>query len=343
MRVLVTGANGHVGNNLVRELLAREHEVVPFVRESSNLEGLEPLGLTPVFGDVRDPAAVLRAAEGCDAIENLAAVYAYGGTVEEIVEPAVQGIENVLRAAAEHGIERVIHTSSIVAVGVSEEEGVLDETHWNTAPGDPYMQAKTDSERRARELAGELSVPLIALNPAAIVGRHDYKGTPSNGFVREHVHNPGSYHGGLNYVDVRDVAWVHAQALTHGEPGERYIVASENISVREMVALVTERTGKWAMRYHQPRWMMKPTASLIEGGSKLLGIEPMTTRAVVDEFYRRWCWYDTAKARAAFDWTPRSPRELMDDALLWLVHRDRIKPGLAARIREALGDPPDYT
>jgi dihydroflavonol-4-reductase len=342
MRVLVTGANGHVGNNLVRELLSREHEVVPFVRESSNLEGLEPLGLTPVFGDVRDADSVLRAAEGCDAIENLAAVYAYGGTVEEIVEPAVQGIENVLRAAAEHGIERVVHTSSIVAVGVSDTEAVLDESHWNQAPGDPYMRAKTDSERRAWELADELSVPMIALNPAAIVGRHDYKGTPSNGFVREHVHSPGSYHGGLNYVDVRDVARVHAQALTHGEPGERYIVAGDNLSARDMVALVTECTGKWAMHYHQPRWMMKPTASLIEGGSKLLGIEPMTTRPVVDEFYRRWCWYDNAKARAAFDWTPIPPRELIDDTLQWLVHRDRLKPRIAARLRDTLGDPPDY-
>ncbi len=343
MRVLVTGANGHVGCNLVRELLARDHEVVPFVRESSNLEGLEPLGLTPVFGDVRDGDAVRRAAEGCDAIENLAAVYAYGGTVEEIVEPAVQGIENVLRAAAEHGIGRVVHTSSIVAVGVSDDEAVLDETHWNEAPGDPYMQAKTQSERRAWELAAELSVPMIALNPTAIVGRHDYKGTPSNGFIREYVHTPGTYRGGLSYVDVRDVAWVHAQALTHGEPGERYIVAGDNLTAKEMVALVTARTGKWALHYVQPRWMMKPTASLIEGGSKLLGIEPMTTRAVVDEFYRRWCWYDNAKARAAFDWTPTSPRDLIDDTLHWLVHRDCIKPRLAARLRETLGDPPDFS
>ena len=249
----------------------------------------------------------------------------------------------MLRAAAEHGIERVIHTSSIVAVGVSDDETVRDESYWNDAPLDAYMKAKTESERRAWELASELSVPMIALNPAAIVGRHDYKGTPSNDFIRQYVHAPGSYHGGLNYVDVRDVAWVHAQALTHGEPGQRYLVVGDNLTAREVVGLVTERTGKWALHYVQPRWMMKPTASLIETGSNLLGIEPITTRPVVDEFYRRWCWYDNARAREAFEWTPRSPQEMVDDALLWLVHRGRIKRRLAARIREALGDPPAYS
>ena len=75
----------------------------------------------------------------------------------------------------------------------------------------------------------------------------------------------------------------------------------------------------------------------------MLGFEPMTTRPVVDEFYRRWCWFDNARAREAFEWTPRSPQEMVDDALLWLVHRERLKPRLAARIREALGDPPDYS
>src|SRR5688572_13878598 len=118
MRVLVTGANGHLGANLVRELLSRGHEVVALVRPTADLRGLRGLPITVAHGDVLDAASVDAATAGAEAVVNLAAVYKMGSIdVDAIVRPAVEGIQNVLSAAAKHGVRRVVHTSSTVAIG----------------------------------------------------------------------------------------------------------------------------------------------------------------------------------------------------------------------------------
>ncbi len=343
MRVLVTGANGHIGCNLVRELRARQHEVVPMVRETSDLQGLQPLGLTCAIGDVRDAAAVSKASEGCDAIIHLAAVYAFGGSVEQIVEPAMQGIDNVLRAAKAQGIRRVVHTSSVMAVGVSSKPTPLDESSWHDGAADPYAVAKTRSERRAHELAGELDLELVSLNPAGIIGRHDYRVTPSSGFLLAAANGAGAiYKGGVNYVDVRDVAWIHAEALTRGTPGERHLLTSDNVTVAEGIAHVSARTGARASTVPLPRSAMRGLARVVEAGFGLLGKDSPLQSSVVDEFYGRWSWYDNSKAREAFDWTPRPLTAVYDEGLHWLLHRGLLAESPAGRVREALGEPPDY-
>lgn len=112
-RALVTGASGHGGANICRELAASDYDVVPFVRRTSDLRAIELLGLAPRFGDVRDAASLRAAAEGCDLIFHTAAVYDMSGrTTAEIVEPAVTGARRVFAAAAEARVRRVIYTSS---------------------------------------------------------------------------------------------------------------------------------------------------------------------------------------------------------------------------------------
>lgn len=343
MRVLVTGANGHIGCNLLPELLSRGHEVVPFVRETSDCQGIDPLGLDYAFGDIRDADAVARAAEGCEAIIHMAAVYAYGGTVEEIVEPAMRGVENVLNAAKMHAVKRIVHTSSILAVGVSAEEKVHTEADWYDHAIDPYGVAKTQTERRAHELADELGLALLSLNPAAIIGRLDYHITPSNGLLLGAANGPGgAYWGGITYIDVRDVAWVHAEALTKGDPGERYLLTSDNVMVKDVGAHIHSRTGTPQPYMPVPRWMMQAMARMTEAGANLFGVDSPLQVAVIDEFYKRWLWYDNSRTRETFDWTPRTVPDLIDDGLLWLLHRDKLKPKVAAKVRETLGEPPDY-
>ena len=334
MRILVTGANGHIGSNLVRELIARNHDVVGLVRVGSNHEGLEGLAVKKVFGDVRDAQAVLDAARGCEIIIHLAAVYAWAGTLEEIVEPAVQGIDHVLKAAKEVGCTRVIHTSSIVAVGFSESPVIRGPDDWNHHSDEPYIIAKMKSEKVAWQKAEELDVPLVVINPSGIIGRHDYKITPSNGFVLDIIHGRGTrFKGGLNYVDVRDVAQIHADAVTRGVAGQRYIVAGPNLSVSEFADAVCNRAGSRAPSLGLPRWMMLPLAGMLE---KIQGPNGQVKRGLVEEFYQRWMWYDTSKTEEDFGWKPKDTDEMLDDSLAWYLARDLIQAKPADKLKETI-------
>ena len=338
MRVLVTGANGHVGNHVVRELLARGHEVVAMVREGADTSGHAGLALEHALGDVLDAAAVRRAAGGCGAIVHLAAVFKIGARVpEEIVRPALSGTENVLRAAAETGA-RVVHCSSTYAVGFSTRPEALDETAWNERLVDPYAAAKTLSEKRAWEIAGELGVPLVAILPNGILGSLDYRQTPSHEFVVGSAMFPAArFAGGMAFTDVRDAAWMLVEAITRGTEAERYIVCSENLSMGEIVDHIIARTGNLAVPSPLPRWMMVPSVQALDAIARGVGVRLPLSAAAADEFYGRWGWYDTTKAKTAFDWQPRPARDAIDEALRWCVARGWISGKPAERVRAQLG------
>ncbi len=264
MRVLVTGANGHIGCNVIRELVAREHEPVPMVRETSNTEGLDPLGLRYRYGDIRDADAVHAAAEGCDAVIHLAAILkTHGLDVETVAQLAVTGVENVLRAAADHGLRRVVHVSSMVAVGFNDHPVPLDECSWSDGVTDAYFVAKLRSERRAWKLATTLGVPLICLCPTYVIGPHDYRIGPAMGVIRGLTdRSMPSMNGGINIVDVRDVARTLVQAVDAGRVGERYILGGANTSSREVAQALATYTGKQTRHLNLPRSLIVALASL---------------------------------------------------------------------------------
>lgn len=146
-RALVTGANGHIGCNLVRDLAEHGYDVVAFVRPNADTRGLDPLGLSLARGDVLDAASVHTAMKGCEVVFHAGAPYALWAKDERtIVEPAVRGTENVLRAAAEHGVRRVVVTSSCNAVGFTPDAAhPLDETSWNER-----TKSRTSARRTCR-------------------------------------------------------------------------------------------------------------------------------------------------------------------------------------------------
>ena len=154
-RDLVTGANGHIGATTIRSLLRRGHEVIPFVRTESDLRGIQKLGLEMVYGDVRDYDSLAAAAQGCQAIIHLASVYRmWVKDPAEIMDPACCGTENIFRVARQVGIERMIYTSSVVAVGtLHKPEGLRTPSDWIEDPKATYYIAKADSERLALKLA----------------------------------------------------------------------------------------------------------------------------------------------------------------------------------------------
>jgi dihydroflavonol-4-reductase len=347
VRVLVTGANGHLGCNVVRELLRQEHEVVPFVRAAANVRGIAGLGLSFVYGEILDPESVADAAVGCQAILHLAAPYLTRSEhPDDIIQPALLGTRNVIQAAARHRIARVVATSSVTAIGyvgtsafaVAEQDPrPRSENDWNPAPRLPYFQAKVAAEREAWRLADELSVPLVVMCPGGMLGRFDHRITPTTLYLQHLASGTGfSAPGGLNVVDVRDVAWAHVAALTNGEPGSRYAIGGQNLSYRALAAMCAQESGVAARHIPLPRAVLLPFLRLHEIVDRARGRESWETYLEAYETLGRYAYVDSSRAARELGYAARPALEAVRDALRWLAFLGKLPPSTAARVQAKL-------
>ncbi|MCP4373583.1 MAG: NAD-dependent epimerase/dehydratase family protein [Deltaproteobacteria bacterium] len=333
MRVLITGANGHVGANTVRELLNRNYEVVAFVRESSDLRGLNELDVKYAYGDVMDLDTLMNAADSCDVIVHTAAVFRWWAKdPEEIRQPALVGTRNIFQAAKTAGIQRLVYTSSVVSIGtVIDPEQLLTTDDWNENPHTPYADAKTQSERSAWQMANEYDIPTIVLCPGTVFGPYDYRITPSMSVLQGFVNGSGqTFNSGLAAVDVRDVAAIHAMAVEGGTPGKRYAIVGKNIAFQDLGQMVTDLTGKKVGHFGGGLGMGKMVAGLMEFGARITGKEPALTRALMEDYVGRYQYVDGSPTLEAFGHTPYELRDTIRDSLKWLARIDALKPEIVA-------------
>jgi dihydroflavonol-4-reductase len=337
VRVLVTGANGHIGCNLLPMLVEAGHAVVPFVRESSDTQGIDHLGLTYARGDVRDAGAVIDAADACEAIIHMAAVYSFAEEPELIMRPAVEGAQNVIRAAKAHGIRRVVYTSSAVSVGGSHDRTSLDESDWNDETSLPYSIAKRESERLATRLAAEAGVDVIILNPTGIIGPGDYRITPSSQLLVDYLtKRVPTAPGGLSYVDVRDVARAHLRALDEGAGGERHILSAINLEQRELGRMFGRLFGVRPVHLPLPRSVAIGSGVVGEAVFGLFGAKPPFSSNQAREYAKRWCWFDGGKAERVFGLEYMPFEDTLRDSVRWLLERGAYPEKLAARLSARL-------
>lgn len=320
-KALVTGANGHLGCNLVRDLVEHGYEVVPMVREGANTVGLDVLGLAYARGDVRDAASVEAAMKGCDIVFHAGSPYTtWAKDPNEIIEPAVRGVETVLAAAKKTGVRRVVVTSSSNAVGFSKDTSKpLDEKSWNDCTKSPYIRAKNEQEKRAWALAKELGLDVVAVLPTGVLGRFDYKKTPTTApFVDAFAHK-GPVPFPVNVVDVRDVARAHVLAAEKGEPGERYLAGADNADVKTLADIIEKHTGRRPAEGLPPVWILRTVAFFAEIVSGMSGKAPMITNDLLDDAAGSAPVFDCTKAREKLGLQARAPEEVLVDALRWAV------------------------
>jgi dihydroflavonol-4-reductase len=328
MKVLLTGANGHLGANTIRELLKRGHDVVAFVRPTADRRGLAGLQVSYAEGDVTDSKALICAAEGCDVIIHSAILFAYWAKDPALIErPALEGAKNAVAAAKAVGAKRLIYTSSSWAIGLSDApDKIRTAADWNERPHSPYARAKTFSERLAWEEADKAGVPMIALCPGAIFGPHDYRMTPSNRMLLGMADGSGqTLNSGLAFADARDAGAIHALAVDHGEPGKRYAV-TQYLHFKEVGAHVTAITRKAVKHFGGPKAVAHLLGGMMELGARFTGKEPTLTRAIVDDAAERYMYIDGTPTWQTFNYTPYSPREMMQASLEWYVQMGWLKP-----------------
>jgi dihydroflavonol-4-reductase len=341
-RILLTGATGHIGNNIARVLVGRGAEVVALVRKTADRRAIEGLALELRDGDLLDAASLDRAMEGCDGVIHAAANYAdWAKDPAEITRPAVTGTENVLRAAARAGIGRVVATSSCVACGVSSRPDELrTEADWSAGSSMPYQQAKLDAERLALRLSRELGLELVTILPTLVLGPHDYRITPSTAALLGIANGTTpTFDGGANVVAVEDVALAHVAALAPEVEQGRYLVGGENLTIAQIGALVERSTGRQPKHLGLPRAVVMTAAALMEAVAGITGKKPGLTRGFAREVLGKYGWFDCSKARTALRIDPRPAAEVVEATLRWLAERGALEPAIGRAVLAASSSP----
>ena len=222
--VVVTGANGHIGNNLCRQLVNHGYSVRGTVRSLDKKPDIE---MDVVIADVLEPEDWPRVLQGATGLFHLATIYSTSGDGQLILDTANKGTENVFRAAAASGIKRIVYTSSVAAIGSTPKKIVKDESNWNSNFSLPYTRAKTESEKRAWELAEELDLDLRVINPSGVLGGSFARPTPSTDIIGDAM--KGKYPVvpkiPLAFVHVEDVATAHRLAYENDDANGRYLLA----------------------------------------------------------------------------------------------------------------------
>ena len=280
MTALVTGATGFIGGNVARQLRRRGDAVRALVRPGANDLAIRNTGVIPMAGDLLEPDSLRRAMSGCAVVYHCAAVYAFWTPhPADIYRANVDGTRNVIAAARQAGVRRLVFTSSVSTIGLPSDPKTAAGTERlgdETMPPQPahlighYKQSKYQAEQLALAANGD-GLEVVVVNPCAPVGQWDVKPTPTGriplDFARGRI--PGYLDTGMNLVDVADVAQGHLLAMERGTPGERYILGHRNLTLREVLGMLAGITGRRAPRLRFPYWLAGGAAvcdQWLEGG-----------------------------------------------------------------------------
>ena len=321
MTTLITGATGFVGSAVARVLARRGHSLRLLTRANSDHRNLEGLDAEIVVGDLTDPASLARAAAGCRYVVHVAADYRiWVPKPDDMMRANVEGALAMVRAAADAGAERIVHCSSVAALGLIGDGSLSDET---TPARESdfvgvYKLSKYKAECAVLALAAREGLPVVVVNPAAPVGPRDIKPTPTGKMVLDTASGrvPAFIDTGLNIVHVDDVAEGHALALERGRIGERYILGGENLLLKDVLTLIAEVSGRRPPKIRLPEGVVWPIAWVMEKTAGLTGITPVMTTDHL-KMARKKMFYSSAKAEAELGYKARPAREAVADAVAW--------------------------
>jgi dihydroflavonol-4-reductase len=318
---LVTGANGFLGAAVVRALLADGSRVRAFVRRGSDRRNLTGLDVELAEGDLNDRGSLQAAAHGCAAVFHVAADYRLW-----VADPApmyttnVDGSVNVLEAAAAAGVGRLVYTSSVAVLGINPDKTPADEATPVTIEQmiGAYKRSKFMAEQAVSRRAAELDFPVVTVNPSTPIGPGDFRPTPTGRVILDAAAGrmPAYVDTGLNIVHVDDVARGHLLALRFGRRGERYILGGQDLSLREILRLVGEHTGRPASKVRLPHWAVYPIAVIAEAVAQLTKREPRVTLDGL-RMSRKHMYFSSAKAERELGYNWRAPQLAIAEAIDW--------------------------
>lgn len=317
---LVTGASGFLGWHVAHTLAARGHKVRALVRPTSKLQDLD---VEPITGDLRDAASLERAVAGCKLVFHVAADYRlWSRHPQELYDSNVGGTRNLLTAAQKAGVERFVYTSTVGCIGVPTN-GVGDEDQpcrLEEMSGD-YKRSKFQAEQVALEFARG-GFPVVIVNPTAPIGDHDFKPTPTGKIILDFITGkmPAYIDTGLNLVDARDVASGHILAAEHGRIGERYILGSENLTLKQILDRLSAITGRKAPTVQLPYAVAYAAGVVTTAWAAISGQTPMAPLEAV-KMAKKKMFVTHSKATRELGYAPGPVDNALRRAVEWFGTR----------------------
>jgi dihydroflavonol-4-reductase len=321
MMAFVTGGTGFVGGAVVRRLLAAGHTVRALVRPGTNTRQLDGLPVEQIAGTLADTDSLRRGLAGSDWVCHVAALYSYWGHPwEEFYQTNVEGTRQVLAAAGEAGVRRIVYTSSIATLGLPPGDAPANEDTPVTLADKigHYKRSKFLAEEVARDFARQ-GLPVVIVNPAAPVGVGDHKPTPTGQMIVDFLQGRmfGYVDTGMNIVDVEDVAAGHLLAAERGRVGERYILGGENLTLKQVLDLLAEVSGRPLVRLRIPHSVALAWAYVD------VTLARLNRRHVPDatpdkvRLSRQKEYYDSSKAVRELGFTQTPAREALRKSVAW--------------------------
>jgi len=311
MRVFVTGGTGFIGGHVVRKLRERGDDVRALVRSPDKAAGLRDLGCELIAGSLTDSVAIREGMEGCDAAVHGAAIYEVGipdSRHRAMYEANVLGTENVLRAALDAKIAKVVYVSTVAAFGNTRGQ-VVDETYEHPGGGytSYYEQTKVEAHKVAKRLIADEGLPCVIVQPGGVYGPDDHSavGKQMHDFLAGRMPLLAFPDLGFNMVHVEDVADGVLLALDKGKPGEAYVLGSQITTMRELIETLARISGKNAPKRAIPTSLMKAMTPIGPLVGKVMG-QPPNLRELISSADGVTFWARHDKAMAELDYSPRS-------------------------------------
>lgn len=330
---LVTGANGHLGNNLARLLISKGVPVRASVRNIKNKEPFAGLDCEVVQADITNKQSLVNALQGVETFYAVGAAFKLWAKdpQKEIYDVNLNGSKNMVEAAAEAGVKRIVYVSSIAALNYSQIP-VKESNGYNPDRRDMYYNSKNDGEKLAFDLAKKNNVELVVVLPSAMIGREAF--APLN--VSYNIINlilkkqiPVETNITLNWIDVKDVAEGCYLAATKGINGERYILANEKCtSIKQTTKIAQELFPELSIKLPiaVPKPVLFTVAWLMEIKSKISGKMPILTTKDIAMFSGLQQNFDISKARTELGFNPKNSTQAVKEAMTYLhENKSRFK------------------
>jgi len=330
MRILVTGSTGFIGASLCRALVAKGHQVRAFHRPTSTLRLIDDLPVEHFLGDLTQPDTLAPAMEGMEAVFHVAALIGSGQDEEgRMYAVTVEGTRSVLRTARLAGVRRVVHTSSVAALGVPElispatgsggKAMFMDENHtWNLRPDYwPYGYSKYLAELEVQKALAE-GLDVVIVNPTYVIGPGNIYGqTNSTVVAAARQKLPALVEGGLNVVHISDVVAGHLAALETGRTGERYILAGENLTIVQLIRKIADVAGVSAPNLILPGGLVRSLGWIAILAQSIMDL-PINAR--LSHMAGYYFYYDNSKSQIELGLQPPcTADQAILDAYNWFV------------------------
>lgn len=324
--ILVTGASGLLGANLVRALLEANEQVRCFV--NSDTRALDRLDVDIQKGDIRNYGDVIRAVKGVDLAFHLAGLISLDGDREVLESVNVLGVRNVVKACLESGVRRLVHFSSIHAISSKPDSFPVteDNARVNGKQAAPYDLSKALGEREVWE-GIEKGVDAVILNPTGVIGPFDHKPSMFGQALIMIARGtfPVLVQGGFNWVDARDVAICALDAAANAPSGSQFIVGGEWHSVEDIAEVTANMYGQRPPILYAPGWLASAGLPLSNLYSMFTGKRNIFTGMTLDALSSNPL-VDDSRVRSTLGYRSRAFEETIQDAVLWFAAHGMLPP-----------------